>query len=219
MLLSKRLKKAYDLVLKGARIVDLGCDHGYLGITLVKNDIASYAYLVDVNKSPLEEAKKNVIKYEVSDKCECILSDGLKNVNGTFDHILILGMGGLAIIDILKAYNLIVETLILSPHKDVYELRKYLEEINYEITYETFIIDKNKHYFIIKAIPGESKSNEIEFLFGKYNLTHENEEFYDYLKKKISYYENCLNNSPHAKTLKEKLDQFYEAKNEYERYN
>ena len=83
--LSSRLEAACRFVNPNDRVADIGCDHGYLGIYLLKNNIASHVYACDINEGPLNAAVFNAEKYGVRDKIQFFLSDGVKNVPRDFD--------------------------------------------------------------------------------------------------------------------------------------
>ena len=56
MELSKRLTAVASLVTEGASVADIGTDHGYVPIYLVKEGIIKKAIAMDINKGPLERA-------------------------------------------------------------------------------------------------------------------------------------------------------------------
>ena len=56
MHLSKRLKAVVDMVTPGNRVADIGCDHAYSAIYLLKNKISPYVIAMDINQGPLERA-------------------------------------------------------------------------------------------------------------------------------------------------------------------
>lgn len=65
MELSIRLKTVAEAVTKGNRVADVGTDHGYVPIYLVKNNLSPAGIAMDVNKGPLEKhrnisGKKNL---------------------------------------------------------------------------------------------------------------------------------------------------------------
>ena len=60
MELSKRLMAVAGLVKKGDRPADIGCDHGYVSIYLIKEKVCSSMIAMDINKGPLLRAKENV---------------------------------------------------------------------------------------------------------------------------------------------------------------
>ena len=101
--LSSRLEAACRFVNSGDRVADVGCDHGYLGIYLLKNNIASFVYASDINEGPLNAAVFNAEKFGVRDKIKFYLSDGVRNIPRDFDTLVCAGMGGDTMISILEA--------------------------------------------------------------------------------------------------------------------
>ena len=63
--ISNRLLACCNFVCKGDRVADIGCDHGYLGIHLLTNCIASHMIESDVAPGPLESARRNAKKFGV----------------------------------------------------------------------------------------------------------------------------------------------------------
>ncbi len=53
-MLSKRLKAVADMVTEGNIAADIGTDHGYVPIYLIKNNISKKAYALDINEGPLK---------------------------------------------------------------------------------------------------------------------------------------------------------------------
>ena len=153
--LSKRLEAACKFVKPGDRVADIGCDHGYLGIYLLKNNIASHVYACDIGEGPLNAAVFNAEKFGVRDKMQFFLSDGVKNVPREFDCLVCCGMGGDTMISILEAapwlkdgkYRLILQCQSKRP-----ELRKYLGENGWFIRAETVLKDGRFLYTVMEAV-------------------------------------------------------------------
>ena len=94
MELSKRLQSVIRLMPKSHTVCDVGCDHGYVAITFIKQGIADKVIAMDVNAGPLDQAKRNAALYGVSDKLDFRLSDGLCKVTpGEAEAFLCAGMG------------------------------------------------------------------------------------------------------------------------------
>ncbi len=183
MKISNRLKLVASFVDDNSHVIDVGCDHALLSIFLVKTKNNVKVIASDVNEGPLEGARKNIKLYNLEDKIEIKLGDGIKTINEDTDTIIISGLGGETIIDILKddltrLKN--IKTIILSPHSAVYETRKELTSLGYKIVDEIFTYDQNKPYNIIKFIKGQETYTDDELYFGPIILKNKNEYFYKY---------------------------------------
>ena len=99
--LSDRLLACAGFVKPGDRVADVGCDHGYLGIHLLKNHIASSIIASDVKEQPLQSAIHNAVKFGVQDKMTFYLSDGVRNIPRDFDCMVCAGMGADTIMSII----------------------------------------------------------------------------------------------------------------------
>ena len=95
MQLSLRLSAIADLVTEGNRLVDVGCDHGYLPVYLIFEKKIPQAIAADVGKGPLSRAKEHIHQYGLDNYIETRLSDGLKEIGKEEgDTLVIAGMGG-----------------------------------------------------------------------------------------------------------------------------
>ena len=174
MNLSKRLQAVATLVDVGRKVIDVGCDHAYLDIYLTLNN-ENKCIATDINENALNSAIKNIEKYNLTDKIEVKLTDGLTDIKvNKKDNIVICGMGTHTILDILKT-NKLSNTLIISSNNDIDILRREVVSLGYFIDSEIFIIDKGKPYIIIKFKKGYKKYNENDYIFGpilKYNIQY-----------------------------------------------
>lgn len=153
--LSKRLEAACKFVKPGDRVADIGCDHGYLGIYLLKNHLASQVIASDINEGPLNAAVCNAEKYGVRDKMRFYLSDGVKNIPRDFDAMVCCGMGGDTMISILEVALWLKEgnyRLILQCQSKRPELRKYLGENGWFIRNETVLKDGRFLYTVMEVV-------------------------------------------------------------------
>ena len=153
--ISDRLLACCRFVKPGDRVADIGCDHGYLGIYLLKNNIASHVIASDINEGPLNAAVFNSEKYGVRDRIQFFLSDGVRNIPRDFDTLVCAGMGGDTMISILEAapwlkcdqYRLILQCQSKRP-----ELRRYLSENGWFIREEAVLKDGKFLYTIMEVI-------------------------------------------------------------------
>ncbi len=163
--LPNRLLAAADFVEKGSCIADVGSDHGFLPLYLLKNGIAEYAYLIEKNRGPLLRAKENTEKYGLGEKAALVLSDGLtklpryiRETECAFplpDTVIMTGMGGPLILKIIdETPDEIRENVsrwILSPQSLIDDFREGLKLRNMEIIEEKAERDRNKNYIIMKV--------------------------------------------------------------------
>ena len=148
MELSKRLMKIASYVNYCEAIADIGTDHGYIPIYLVKNNKCNSAIASDINKGPIEKASTNIRFEGLSEKIKCLLGGGLKPLKvGEVNGVIIAGMGGNLIRDIIlediekvKLYDF----LILQPAQNPEVLREFLYNNNFEILNEDLILDDGR---------------------------------------------------------------------------
>ena len=154
--LSNRLLACCGFVRKGDRVADVGCDHGYLGIHLLTNGIASSIIASDVAEGPLQSAMRNGHKYGVKTKMSFYLSDGVQNIPRDFDCMVCAGMGADTMISIIQhaahwlkdpKYRLILQCQSKRP-----ELRQWLYDYGFRINRETLAKDGKFVYSIMEVV-------------------------------------------------------------------
>ena len=199
-----RLMSAVSFVRDGAVVADIGTDHGYIPIYLIKNGISPFAYASDVNVMPLEKAKSNARIYGVEDKISFHLSSGLRFVDSgeydgqhPIDDIVICGMGGELIAGIIGESGYAAQKgvrLILQPMTMADKLRSFLAENGFNVTDEKLCTAAGKIYTVICAeYDGERRTlTEEEKILGRHNIMRGGDLFRKYacdalgkLKKKI----------------------------------
>jgi tRNA (adenine22-N1)-methyltransferase len=202
MELSIRLKAIVSMMDKCSSIVDVGTDHGYIPIYLVKNALIKSAIASDINNGPVEKARKNIKGSNAGAQINCRLGSGLSTVKkGEVQVAIIAGMGGNLIRDILEADLEVVKSLdymILQPVQNAEVLREYLYTSGYEIIDEEICIDDGKFYEIIKVRYNTSKVilDSIYYEISKTLLAKQNsvmEEFIEYKLRKYLKIYNTLN--------------------------
>lgn len=191
--LTKRLEDIAMMVKPCNIIADIGTDHGYIPIYLVGNKIASFAIASDVRKGPVATAKNNVLHEKLQDKIKVIEADGLINIPSV-NYVIIAGMGGLLIKDILEKKTNEHDYYVLEPNNNVYPLRCYLEDNNYHIIDEKISYDNKKYYEIIKVVK-KDKKQELTYLerkFGPINLINKDKLFISKWLEILNRYKSIL---------------------------
>lgn len=217
MELSKRLTWILSKMDKCDVIMDVGTDHGYIPIELIRRNIANKVIASDINKEPLKKAKINISLEGLSNKINLRLGGGLEPLNNNeVQGILIAGMGGNLIRDILKndiskVKN--IDYLILQPAQNPEVLREYLYTGNYEVIEEDICLDEGKYYELFKVKYKENNSSKLEDIFYEVSpilLNKKSEVFKEYLKEKIEKYKKVNNfikdETEHALARKNELN-------------
>jgi tRNA (adenine22-N1)-methyltransferase len=159
MNLSKRLTTAVNMVTEGFAVLDVGCDHAYTSIELVRKK-SPCAVASDVRPGPLKAARDHIAEAGLEDKITTVLADGVpRNILSLLPEkmpstLVITGMGGMLIIKILSEAGGLIERfdeLVLSPQSDIYAVRKYLLEQGYAFIDEAEILEDGKFYTLMKV--------------------------------------------------------------------
>lgn len=153
--ISKRLLACAACVHPGDRIADVGTDHGYLGIYLLKKEVAKEVIALDLRRKPLEHAVENAEFYGVKEKMQFRCCDGLAAVGPEeIDAVVCAGMGSDLIIHILEEAPWLRHPsfrLILQPQSSGQDLRRWLCENGFAILRESLTEDGGFLYTVLEA--------------------------------------------------------------------
>ena len=199
MKLTDRLLKIASLVDNGKRIADIGTDHGYIPVYLLNQNKIQYAILGDINKGPLENARKEVTRNKLQDKVDLRLGSGIEVLKeNEVDEIIIAGMGGMLINNLLKANEKVAHTtekLILQPMQAPEELRMFLYQNGYKILDEHLVREEHRLYEIIVCKYEGLEPQEIDPIYYEIGLKLiENNDplLNDFIENKIRINQNVL---------------------------
>ena len=201
--LEERLAQIGKMVDPESRLADIGTDHAYLPIALVKEGKIDFAIASDVAAGPLNNAKQDIEEAGLEEKIETRLGSGLETLRteDQIDTVVIAGMGGKLMTNLLetayqegKAYP----TLILEANIGEHLVRKWLMDHQYEIVAEQI----NE---IIKAVQEKNKVelSEKDLFFGPFLLKEKNPVFIKKWTNQLKYYQNLKINLNKAKNKDE----------------
>lgn len=151
-------------------IADIGCDHGFLVIEAFENYHIDKAYAVDNKEGPLNQAIHNIKDKPYYKNVIFSLSSGIEEIGEDTECVVIAGMGGILITEILDKPLKNVKRLILEPNRDQEDVRKKVVSLGFDIVNEEVIFDKGKYYEIIVCDKVDdldiNKYSNIEYEFG-----------------------------------------------------
>jgi len=195
MKLSRRLSLCAKYTDGFINLADIGTDHALLPIVCVKNGYVMKAQAIDNKRGPFVIAFSNVKRYNQQDKISVKLSDGISEIDDDTDVVVIAGMGGDLITQILlKDDKKNVKRFILQPNNNPESIRKILNDIHYKIYDELVFEDQKKIYDIIVIEKGDSLLNDDQITFGPINLESKPHYFIKRLTKEYDYLKLVLKN-------------------------
>lgn len=169
--LSSRLASVYEQVsaarsaLGPGRVIDVGSDHGLLAVACLENGLATKALCTEIHKGPADHSKQALKEAGFEDRSEVYVTDGLNGISlNPGDIVVIAGMGGLNIIDIITRCigNETPELLrqvrfVIQPQKSVNLVRKFFAEKGFAFEDESVCTDRDFFYNIMRmSYSGES---------------------------------------------------------------
>ena len=228
MHLTKRMQAVCDLINNANTVCDVGCDHGFVPIYLVKERAFTSAVAMDINEGPLAAAAINIEMNGVKDKIKTRLSDGLNALlPGEAEAIVIAGMGGRLIVRILEDAMLKIsdnifgiKELILQPQSELQYFRSSVRKLGFVCEAEDMVLEDGKFYpmgrYVYKGIPHEGDDSDMSVgLYDKYGqhlLEDKNEVLRMYLEKEKKSIAGIINSLEHANDSDEKNRRLAEVK-------
>lgn len=187
--LPPRLEKIAELISNSKVMADIGTDHAYLPVSLIARGKTEFAIASDIRTGPLKRAQATVNRYGMDDCVSLRLGPGLSTVTpeDRADTLVIAGMGGMIIADILEQSEGTVngaDLVILQPMTKVAEIREYIYEKGFSHIKEYIVKEGDKLYNIISFSPEKTVNKPLldtEKILGVDTI---NSEYYDEYKKR-----------------------------------
>lgn len=211
--LNNRLSLCAQMVRKGVRIADIGTDHAYLPVWLVRAGFVPFALACDIKAEPLKAGELTIKKYHAEDMVQTRLCDGLKDVRADeVDDIIIAGMGGETIVHILSSASWLKDTekrLILQPMSKHELVIDYLYQNGFELKEHHCTVSEGKIYTAFSAEFTGNKKDFDELFTYTGLLNKENEDHLRFLHSIINHLEKKSKANPHfgeiAKEIRERF--------------
>lgn len=168
--LSRRLERVAAHVPAGTRLADIGSDHAYLPVALMRRGLLQAAVAGEVALTPFRAAQRSVRENGLEASISVRLASGLQAIEAQdrIDVITLCGMGGETIRDILEADQERLggeELLVLQPNGGGQPLRLWLMEHGYRIVAEEVLRENRFDYEIIVASPDGPMAYSAEELY------------------------------------------------------
>ena len=203
-MLSERLQAIADLIEYEETMADIGTDHGFLPVYLIKTGKCPYTIATDISSKSLKKAENLIDAEDVLKDCSARVGDGLDPIEkGEVDNVVIAGMGGILMTEILSAdisKSRSFKKFILQPRSKLYYLRKWIRDNGFTIKKE--IIAKEGDRFceilLVESCKEPNYSDGEGFLLSDYFpetlINNPNELTLEYLNHHLFKNETILNN-------------------------
>ena len=206
--LSTRLEMVASLVPYGVNCADIGADHGYLICSLIAQNKIVKGYACENKIGPYKRLKSNVEALNLGDKVYCDLSDGIRTLPKDYNCVIIAGMGGDTVDDIIsfskeKLEN--IEYFIISSHSKMSDVRKYLTSNSYEIIDEKACFDANQYYEVALFKKGKNTFNNFQLEYGPILLKNKDKHLLLSVENKLNFNQNLLNKDSIPESRKEQI--------------
>lgn len=196
MKLSPRLSSIAERVPPGLVVADIGTEHAYLPIYLVRVGRTPFAIGVEVADHPLASARRRVELAALQHRISLRKGWGLEALRpGEAEVAVLAGMGGNTIIEILEGNPPVLarlKFLILQPMKQLTELRRWLNRHNWSLLDEDLVQEGSHFYTIMLAAPagtvpdgGPDSLSDLELEIGPLLLRHRHPLLKTYLQQLI----------------------------------
>lgn len=162
--MNARLTAVCSLLRPCRLLADIGCDHGYVARYALDNGVENVV-ASDVSAGSLMKARKLLAPY--GSRARLVCADGLTALETDPDTIVIAGMGGMLICDILREYAGRA-ALVLGPQKDVPAVRRFLTAKGYRITDDFVAADRKRFYDVLRAERGTAQPTELQIRYGMF---------------------------------------------------
>ena len=221
-MLSYRLNEIVKLCGRAKRIADVGCDHGKVLAELAKRKTTQFVIASDISAPSVDKARvllesMNYKNYSVR------VGNGFSTLTeqDNLDMVVVAGMGGFEIIEILKASPITLTNLVLQPQNNVVKLRQYLNENNFYIVTDKVVNDKGKFYNILKVKKSETKQclSVRAIKYGKSNISDYNPEFVLMLEEENQKLANRLSGIKNKELYDSIMQEIINNNNEIDRAN
>ncbi|MCH4153122.1 MAG: class I SAM-dependent methyltransferase [Saccharofermentans sp.] len=168
------------------RVLDVGSDHGMLACHCLEKNIADSVVCTDIHESPARRSSRLLSDYGFDSRSSVLVTDGLDGVKILpGDIIVIAGMGGLNIIDILTRMTASADArvlpkiaIVLQSQKSANLVREFVCAKGFDIQGESVCNDRNLYYSIMRlTYTGEStKLSDKELYYGPRLLEQQGDE-------------------------------------------
>lgn len=168
--MTERLKEIASFLPADIWYGDIGADRGELAYALLAARQVRGAILGDISPRCLKRAEELFDEAPFRDQVCFRCGDGLTILApGEVDYVVIAGMGGRTVCDILEKGNTVCKQLsgiIIQAMTDVPTVRQYLADHSFHLADEALLEEEGHFYTVLHAVPGLMPIDDFEVAAG-----------------------------------------------------
>ena len=199
-----------DMVIRDESAADIGTDHGYIPAYLLNEGICPKVILTDIAEGPLQRAKSHFEEYGIDGDFR--LGPGLEVIeSGEVSTVIIAGMGGETIIDILKKdleKSHSFKRIILQPRTFIGKLRVWLSDNGFAFTDYALCRERNQIVEVMAVEPGIQKTENA--LISSFLIQKGDPLLKEYLENKLRGVKNILEEFKNSKNQNSQIKAQFE---------
>jgi tRNA (adenine22-N1)-methyltransferase len=140
----------------GARVADVGTDHGLLPRHLLEDGRASFCVATERDYARLKRAQRALARLEAGGKAERRAGDGLVPLRpwDRLEVLVLAGLGGGTIVRILRDPRLRalgIRLVLLQPQRDPERVRRWLRDQHASLDQEQLVVERRRTYLVLAA--------------------------------------------------------------------
>jgi len=158
-----RLQTIASLVPKGSIVADIGTDHAQLPLLLRERHISPLVYAIDNKPGPLRQAYQNTQGVK---GITLVLANGIEQLSSDVTTLVLAGLGGRTIVEILATIPNHVDTIVVSANVAMPLVRESLVTQGFAIDAEDLVEEAAELYEIARFIRGTADYNQADLICG-----------------------------------------------------
>ena len=157
--LGPRLEAVCSMVGAGARVADVGTDHGRVPIALVDRGLATWCVAIETHESLLRGVRVRLGSDPVARPIDVRVGDGLAPVTAAdrIDTVVLAGMGSDTVVRILDRADrtrIGGPRVIVQPQTEPHAVRAWFHAHAHVLIDERIVHERGRSYVVLAAEPG-----------------------------------------------------------------
>ncbi len=145
-------------------VVDVGCDHAGLSLTLLHEGLPARIVAVDCNAAPCARARANALALGLP--LDVRQGGGLDPVEGFVEVVSMCGVGSGTAVEVLEGARDRVGAAVVQPNDDGAGVRAWARGAGWRVARQRAVWDRGRYYGALVLAPGAYDLDYAELMWG-----------------------------------------------------